>query len=329
MSSDTKKPEYKIVSGFIRRPIRRFLNTSFYHRIFFSSSFNRFHSAISNKARLLWLNVEFTSFCNIRCRMCSLDHSAPQGFMGKNTLEKILEEIVSSKFIKVSNLALWYGGETLLHPHLEDMLKMISLFKKREYIFPYVTLLTNGVLLKGKKLDSILNSGAVDLLLVSIDGGTKESFEYWRNGANWENVLHNVNRTVDKIKEKGLNLRTGLVSIIENPDKISEEFSRLIKKTDVYLPRTFHHWDGNSKIVAAKNTKVRNGLCYTVTRQLAVHWDGNVSPCCMDLNQRGTIGNVNKKSIYEIFNSPERLKIISEMEKMKRQNIDLCRHCSN
>ncbi len=329
MSSSTGKNERGKESDTLTNRYRRFLNSSLYKKFFFSSPYIKFSSLFSKKARLLWLNIEFTSLCNIKCRMCSLDQNAPQGFMEKKTLEKILDEIVSSKLLTVSNIALWYGGETLLHPDFENFLAMIGSFKKRKILFPYVTLLTNGVSLKGKKLDAILESNAVDMVLVSIDGGTRDSFEYWRRGANWENILQNVNNTVDKIKERGLNIKTGLVSIIEDPENISDDFKQLIRKTDKYLPRGFHSWDGSEEIEVSEKGEARKGLCYTVTRQLAVHWNGNVSPCCMDLNQRGTIGNVNECSIYEIYNSPERLKIINEMKKMRRKNIDLCKYCSN
>jgi len=310
--------------------IRKFRNSSLYSKLFFNNIINRFYPLFSKKARLLWLNIEFTSLCNLRCRMCSLDKNLSGGFMENEILQKILSEIVSSSLLRIKNLALWYGGETLLHPQLRKMLEIIASFKRKNIFFPYVTILTNGVLMKGEKLEAILQSGAADMVLFSVDGGTKESFEYLRNGATWEMLLDNINNLIAEIKSRKLPLKTGLVCIIENENIVSQEFKNLRDKVDIYLPRKFHSWDGSRPLgIPQKKELEKKGICYSITRQMAVHWNGNVSPCCMDLNQRGIIGNVKENSLYEIYHSLARGKIIEKMLKMNRGRIDSCRYCSS
>ena len=111
--------------------IRKFRNSYLYPKLFFNNVINRFYPLFSKKARLLWLNIEFTSLCNLHCRMCSLDTDIPGGFMEIGILQKILNEIGSSNLLQIKNLALWYGGETLLHPQLHKMLEMIASFKRK------------------------------------------------------------------------------------------------------------------------------------------------------------------------------------------------------
>ena len=144
------------------------------------------------KVKLLTLLIEFTPLCNLKCRMCALDHSQ-KGFMDPLLFEEIVNQISDSSKYNIDNISLWHGGETLLHPKLDLMLEILAKAKRKNKTFPKVALLTNATVLDERKSDIILTSNAVDLMLFSVDGGTKESFENLRYGAKWEEVLNNIN----------------------------------------------------------------------------------------------------------------------------------------
>ena len=38
-------------------------------------------AAETGRLTLEWLNLEFASICNLRCKWCSLDHDKPKQFM--------------------------------------------------------------------------------------------------------------------------------------------------------------------------------------------------------------------------------------------------------
>ena len=112
--------------------------------------------------------------------------------------------------------------------------------------------------------------------------------------------------------------------------KFSSEFQQLINDVDEYMPRNMHAWDGSNDLGVEVNYNhgEKKGLCYFVLRQLAVHWNGDVSPCCIDLNRRGDLGSLKNKSIYEIYHSSERRMMISKMRKNNRKEIELCKKCN-
>jgi len=167
-------------------------------------------------------------------------------------------------------------------------------------------------------------------MLFSVDGGTKESFEALRVGAKWEEVLNNIDLFLKKNKEMKRNIRTGIITIIKPGVAFSEEFKILIDSVDEYMPRDAHCWDGSKEleIEVDYGEREKNGLCYFILRQLAVHWDGDVSPCCIDLNKRGILGNLKSKSLYEIYHSDNRRFMISKMRKNLRKEIELCKKCN-
>ena len=64
------------------------------------------------------------------------------------------------------------GGETLLHPELGEVLKLIGKYKSDIPGSPDLVLLTNATPLSEKKINQILESESVDLIIFFIDGGT-------------------------------------------------------------------------------------------------------------------------------------------------------------
>ena len=313
-----------------KKSFRELKQSKLFQRTLYSTAVNRLYSKYGTKARLLWLNIEFTSVCDLKCKMCSLDRTQPKGFMDVVLFEKILNEINTSNQIEVENISLWLGGETLLHPNLSKMLEVLALKRNEARDFPYVTLLTNANSLHGKTTDVLVNADAIDSILFSIDGGTKESFEALRKGAKWEKILRNIREFLKKNNELGKRIRTGMVSIIDPKTECSDEFLSLKRSVDEFLPRDFHNWDGSIELPLGIRARVqKTGLCYPIMRQMAIHWDGRVSPCCIDLNTRGPMGDLRDQTLYTIYHSHQRKSMIHKMLKGLRREIPLCRHCEH
>src|SRR5882672_6292936 len=105
-----------------------------------------------------WLNIEFASRCNLRCKWCSLDFDKASVNMDEARLAKTLDELFSKPGFVVGEIALHNGGETLMHPRLPAMLDVIATRRAGRASFPVVSLLTNGVLLNDAKANAILAS---------------------------------------------------------------------------------------------------------------------------------------------------------------------------
>lgn len=288
-------------------------------------------------ATIQQIHLEFVSYCNLRCKWCSLDHDKPKIVMSSDILEKFLNEITrDGYFVNLSELSLWNGGETLLHPELISMLKLISCFKQKQTAakkrFPAVSLLSNGIALNKGIGKAICDVSIVDRMLFSVDGGSREAYELIRSGARWDRLVQNIRQF------KKYSSGRPLIEIIcmVPPDKPLEtswmtvEFRELIGLADRLWLRHPHDWDGAidfspDDIKGAPVPSVRG--CRFLNHTLVLLPNGDVTVCCADLNGRGVIGNLNNKSLKQIYTARKRLNMVRLYSIGRQADISLCRKC--
>jgi MoaA/NifB/PqqE/SkfB family radical SAM enzyme len=130
--------------------------------------------------------VEATNSCNLGCRTCLRNvWQEPLGWMSADTFARILDGVQS--FSPPPTIFFGGFGEPLAHP---DITAMVA--KSREVGAP-VELITNGVLLSEEITVSLLESG-LDVLWVSLDGATPESYLDVRLGDELPTILANLRR---------------------------------------------------------------------------------------------------------------------------------------
>ena len=102
---------------------------------------------------------------------------------------------------------------------------------------------------KGK---AILASGAIDLLRVSVDGGSVAAFEEIRTPAKWSRVRDNVYGFVKLNDAAPRRIKTGVICVMppERPLTIDwmEEFRDVLLAVDSYELRYPHNWDGSKDL---------------------------------------------------------------------------------
>jgi len=311
---------------------------------------------------LEWLNIEFSSRCNLRCKWCSLDFDKASVHMDEAVLAKALDELFSGGGWSVSEIALHNGGETLLHPRLTSMLAVIAARRAGHTSFPVVSLLTNGVLLNDAKSNAILSSGAIDLLRVSVDGGSVAAFEEIRTPARWSRVRDNIYNFVKLNNAAPRRIKTGVICVVppEQPltiDWMEEEFRDVLLAVDSYELRHPHNWDGSRELgltpepapapgvplqlygmgrsllrqardVITRPAATEHPVCKFLLSELVLLPDGRVTVCCADLNARGVIGDLGKSSLRDVFDSQGRASMIDAFRQGKKSSIPLCRDCS-
>src|SRR5258705_13863159 len=104
--------------------------------------------------------------------------------MKLETLDRVLAEIRNDEKFDVKTLNLHHSGDVLLHPKFTQFLDRIAKERaERGKRFPYVTTLTSATHLAGDKATALIESGAVDWIRFSVDGGNREDFERIRVGA--------------------------------------------------------------------------------------------------------------------------------------------------
>ena len=136
--------------------------------------------------RLKKLYIEPTNQCNLSCRTCIRNTwDEPLGQMDSITFEKIINSL---KDMSPLPTVIFGGfGEPL---HLPDIAAMVAEVKS---INAPVELITNGTLLH-EKLSRDLMAAGIDVLWLSLDGATPESYADVRLGALLPEVIANVSR---------------------------------------------------------------------------------------------------------------------------------------
>lgn len=141
-----------------------------------------------------------TTKCNIACRYC--DMWKAESVWNQN--EKRVKEIVDM-FPYLESMY-WLGGEIFYYKGFEDILE-----EGFKYDSLTQTIFTNGLLLNEKILRKMANSNIS--LVIAIDAGKKETYEYLRRGSSWEKLCKNL-ELIREINYPGKKIRTTFNTVI-------------------------------------------------------------------------------------------------------------------
>lgn len=144
--------------------------------------------------RFLRVKLDMVGRCQLRCVMCHFAHPEFQEnpvLMGRDLLEKVASEL----FPKAHDVVLSSSAEPLLAPELPRALELC-----REYDVPSFHFSTNAINLTKKVMDKVIDV-QMPLLTISIDGGTRETFESIRKPMKWDKMMSRFD-LVNQIKRE-------------------------------------------------------------------------------------------------------------------------------
>ena len=143
----------------------------------------RMHRPVTHLTKVY---IEPTVACNLDCITCFRNAwDQPIGRMTEETFENILNGL--KKMDPIPNVYFGGIGEPLFHP------KTVEWIRRVKELGVKVELITNGTILTEKKSRELIDAG-LDVLWVSIDGATPESFTDVRMGAELPLILENLRR---------------------------------------------------------------------------------------------------------------------------------------
>ena len=143
----------------------------------------------------LWFNLANYGACNLNCDMCAsrnLDYSSIPKHVKKT------HEEVKKYFDKRITLFLTGNGDVLAR---KDTRKLLQNFDCKKYSKVTFEILTNGLLFQPKMWEKIKHNNYV-YANISIDAGTKETYEKLRRGGKWEQLMKAL-EVFKKAKEEG------------------------------------------------------------------------------------------------------------------------------
>ncbi|MCK4994201.1 MAG: radical SAM protein [Candidatus Omnitrophica bacterium] len=272
--------------------------------------------------------LEITNVCNLECIHCphvliSKQKDYKPRHMKWETFSKIVEEVSLHDNIIFRLLS---DGEPLMHPRFLDMIRLA----KNKGITP-INFITNGVFLNEEMSAGILEAG-VEVVEISLDALTKQTYEKIRKNSDYELVMSNVNRFIElrNIKEAQTKI---MVSIIDQPEsrhEINEFENYWTPKVDRVIKRKYTSIGGliNISRIQQANEEKR-WPCPQLWRRIFINVDGYAEYCVEDWHDQSIIGDVNETSLREIWSFPEYEKIRS-LQLLKRfSEIPYCAGCKD
>ena len=242
----------------------------------------------------LFVDIEVTSVCNLQCPFCSTtyrDSRISKGFITWDAVKTIIDEGADNGLYGIK---FNYRGEPLLH---KDICEFVKYAKDKGLIDVYFN--TNAVLLTRDTARALIDAG-LDRISISAEGYTKDVYEKYRVGADFERVLSNIINLQAEKKKRGVShprVRIQTVLLNDIRDRVEEyrEFWSKIADEVAYLDYK-------------EMKERRKGLCFPwacpqIWQRMQIWWDGTIAPCNHDDNAGLRLGNIKDTTIKEAWNS--------------------------
>ncbi|MEJ2079070.1 MAG: radical SAM/SPASM domain-containing protein [Acidobacteriota bacterium] len=265
--------------------------------------------------------VELTNICNARCTICATPAmKRPRKIMSRELFAKLAGECGEWKARK---LLPFLHGESLLVPGVLDY------FREARRLAPgtHVNLTTNGSRLDEQTAEAILQERLVDSLIVSIDGGDKETYEGIRIGLDYDEVRENVARFIRRRNELGMKLpRVSIAMVTVDENKHTRERLRKVwEEADEVRFSVYFNWAGRLTNSGRPPHKVN--FCERLYHYITILADGRVAMCCFDSEAEHTVGDVTRQTIHEVWHSPafaEKRRLLYEK---RFDQLEICGRC--
>ncbi len=271
----------------------------------------------------IYLLIEPVSSCNLRCIMCfQIDDTfnSNKEFMGHMDLKlfkKIIDE-AESNGTKAITLA--SRGEPTLHPKLDEMLEYCT------NKFFELKINTNATRLTEKLIHKILQSGVTDVVF-SVDSYKKDDYERIRVRGIFETVIENIQNFAKIRKECYPNSKcaTRISGVRVDKELDMNEFKQFWEKyvDHVVIVEMENRWDTyhNPLEIGAESP------CQYLWERMYVWFDGKCNPCDADYKSELELGNIQKSSLKQVWNSQKFSDIRNKHLKNQRSMCYPCDRC--
>lgn len=287
--------------------------------------------------KLTRICVELTNRCNLNCPYCLVGQQNTQNSVAHNELVRqrgVMSMELCKKIIReaqqfgIKEIMLTFQGEPLLFKR-KSFIELISLSKKNGL---KAMLFTNGLLLDPVFSRAILRAG-LDVIRFSVDGTTQEIYALNRVGGNFEKVFQNMKDMVRIAKEVNsrIEMYWQFIALKNNEHQIVSAQKMAEQIGIQFILKTFAE---SIPELMPENPRYQRKLspkpCKDIYRAVWVYWNGDVVPCCYDLEGKEIVGNIKENSLGEIWNGEKYKNLrkrINEVLLHPDNEPELCKGC--
>jgi len=269
----------------------------------------------------LTLAIESTAKCNLFCPMCPRENIYfPPKDMDLALFRKIIDE--GKDYLE---FAVPYGvGEPLLNPQIFDMIAYC-----REQGVPS-GISTNATVLTEEAGRRLIEAG-LDYIILAFDGASRETYEKYRKGADFDKVRENILGflAVKKRLRSKIFCILQMVRLAENRHEIPEliRMWRIEGIDEIRIKKDEVHNEGSAIPGDNEARPPMRHPCYLLWRgPMYVHYDGTAYPCCY-IYPEEPVGNVGRSTLSEIWNSEKMMRLRDAHIRGDLSEYKACQNC--
>ncbi|MBN1688184.1 MAG: radical SAM protein [Candidatus Omnitrophica bacterium] len=271
---------------------------------------------------------EMTSHCNVLCHMCPRQELKRASMdIDKALYKKVLDEIDQ---YGIEYLATYHLGESLLHPDFRELVDYISTKRNLGYIW----MSTNGHKFDAEAIRYVLGS-CIDYVNFSAHAITEETYKKVVPRGDFKTVQDNLKLFYKMKGKNGILSKPFLHCQMIEQEATQYEVDGFIQahfdKAEIVSVNMLEYVHFTSNAFGAKQ-RLRKELknCIRISRNdCFICSDGSVVPCDAAYNGEICLGNIQKRTLYDIWNSDERRKLLELNEQGRMAEIEICRHCTD
>jgi MoaA/NifB/PqqE/SkfB family radical SAM enzyme len=292
------------------------------------------------------LQVEVTSHCNLRCRVCPVTTGMDRlsGDMDWGLFKKTIDELKDYLLL----ILFWDWGEPFLNPNAYEMIR----YARSRGIKVMST--TNGhVFASGDHAQNVVKSG-LDVLVFSVDGVTQETYQRYRAAGRLETVFEGIRKVM--AAKKFLESKTPLVNfrfivMKHNEEEIPQlmdlgrslgvdaltlrkfyaipnrQQGRVEQKSE-FIPSQARYQLPEYSPEDLRPMRITKNPCKNLWNCPTIHWDGTVCSCFMDFNEERPLGVLRRQSFKEIWYG-QTFRDLRRNFRECWQELPLCEECSS
>ena len=271
---------------------------------------------------------EMTSRCNFLCRMCpQQDITRPKIDMPHDTIRKVIDEIDSHG---IEALSIFQFGEPLLHQDFQKNIAHINTKKNLGVIW----MSTNGELFNKDSIKCALDSN-LTYINFSANAVTEETYKTIVD----KDVFNIVQKNLERLYElKGVHkhpkkpfIRVQMIEQETTKHEIDTFIKLHYKRADIVSINMLEHVNiKNNQFGLQQRERKPLTSCLRVSRNDCFIWsNGWVGLCDSAYNGEIYLGNVHNDTLYDIWNGPERKRILDLNAKGQMTDIEFCKSCTD
>ena len=281
--------------------------------------------------------LETTNSCNLNCPYCMVGMqneltakhgnaahnlmSRPIGFMTEETFQLVRNEL--NKF-GIKKVYLHFQGEPFLNkltPHFARTLKKDGL---------EVGVFTNGQAFNDSNIGELAKA-SVDLIRFSVDGASEETYQQNRVGGKFGNVYNNMKKMADAHKGTPTRIEWQFLAMRNNEHEI-DKAKLMAKELGVHLFVKGFRVTDPELVPEGDEYKCRcyPKPCSDIYHQIGIYWNGDIVPCCYDVDGKEIMGNLYESGLSNIWNGNKYRrfrKCVDSFKRSPKAEPDICKSC--